>query len=361
VDSFKTLVIAEAGVNHNGDVDTALSLVDAAADAGADFVKFQTFKADRIASPSARQASYQVRNTGTEEPQIAMLRRLELSEEAHEKLVKRCRERNVAFLSTPFDLESLSLLVGRFDLPLIKLSSGDLTNGPLLLAAARTQRPIVLSTGMSTIGEVEEALGVLAFGYSQDDSSEPSHVAFHNAYADTAARAALARNVTLLHCTTQYPTPFESVNLRAMDTLRAAFGLPVGYSDHTEGITVPIAAVARGAAIVEKHFTLDRSMPGPDHKASLEPAELAAMVTSIRQVEAAIGSGIKFPQAAERANVEAARKSIVAAHEITAGAVLRLQDLTTMRPGSGLSPMGIWDAVGRLTNRSYKPGELLDK
>ncbi|MEI7818137.1 MAG: N-acetylneuraminate synthase, partial [Desulfuromonadales bacterium] len=274
-----TYIIAEAGVNHNGSLALAKKLVEVAADAGADAVKFQTFKADSLVSRLAPKAEYQSKATGADESQYEMIRKLELDEQAHEMLIEHCTVCGIQFLSTPFDLESVDLLAGRFDLSCIKIPSGDITNGPLLLKIAHTGKPVILSTGMSTLGEIEEALGVLAFGYL--GVGEPSPAVFRLAYCSIQGQELLLEKVTLLHCTTEYPAPVEEVNLNTLDTLRSAFGLPVGYSDHTEGITVPIAAVARGAVIIEKHFTLDRTLPGPDHKASLEPTELKQMVTAI--------------------------------------------------------------------------------
>jgi len=272
----RVTVIAEAGVNHDGSLDKARALVDVAASAGADIVKFQTFRADRIATRKVAKAEYQKRATASEESQHAMLQRLELDDAAHAALIAHCRARGIEFLSTPFDLPSLALLVGTHGLRRLKISSGDLTNGPLLLQAARSGGAIILSTGMAVLGEIEAALGVLAFGMAASGDATPNDAAFAEAYSSTEGQDALRERVTLLHCTSLYPAPAPAVNLRAMDTLRSAFGLPVGYSDHTIGITVALAAVARGAVVIEKHFTLDRSLPGPDHQASLEPDELAA-------------------------------------------------------------------------------------
>lgn len=355
----KVFVIAEAGVNHNGSADLALRLVDAAAEAGADAVKFQTFNADRLASARAPKAAYQTRATGSGESQLEMLRRLELSAGIHQQLLARCAERGITFLSSPFDLDSLDMLVSRLGVSAVKLGSGELTNAPLLLAAARTGLPVILSTGMSTLAEVEQALGVLAFGYL-DSGGPPSRFAFEMAYCDDGARAALVGRVTLLHCTTEYPAPFGEVNLRAMESLHAAFGLDTGYSDHTPGIAIPVAAVARGATMIEKHFTLDRTLPGPDHQASLEPAQLAEMVAAIRHVEMALGDGIKTPRASERRNMVVARKSVVAARDISAGTILAEADLAVMRPGNGRSPMRLWETIGTPANRDYAAGEPLD-
>ena len=292
-------VIAEAGVNHNGDIAKALALVDVAATAGADAVKFQTFKASSVISVHAEKAAYQKQTTDAAESQVDMVAKLELSHADHAQLADRCRERGIAFLSTPFDLDSLEFLVTDMGLTTLKIPSGEITNAPLLLAAARSGRDIILSTGMSTIDEVRDALGVLAFGYSGDAEAKPDAGAFTRALERADA---LQGKVTLLHCTTEYPTPYEDVNLRAMDSLREAFGLTVGLSDHTLGIAVAIAAVARGAQVIEKHFTLDRALPGPDHAASLEPDELTAMVAAIRATEAALGDGDKRLMPSESAN-----------------------------------------------------------
>ncbi len=351
-------VIAEAGVNHNGSLDMAKELVDVAASAGADAVKFQTFRAEKLVTKSASKAEYQTRTTQRDESQFEMLKRLELSDSAHFELIQHCLSRGIQFLSTPFDEESVDLLALHFDLPRLKLSSGDLTNAPLLLKCATTGKPLILSTGMSSLAEVETALGVLAFGYLDLDLA-PGQAAFRTAFASPEGQRVLQRNVTLLHCTTEYPAPISEVNLRVMDTLRAAFGLPVGYSDHTEGITIPVAATARGASIIEKHFTLDRSLPGPDHKASLEPDELRQMLQAIRQVEAALGHGLKVPTPAEARNAEVARKSLVAAHEIRQGEIFTPENLVVKRPGTGVSPMAYWEMLGRIANRDYAPDSVV--
>jgi N-acetylneuraminate synthase len=356
----RTLVIAEAGVNHNGSLQRALELVDAAAAAGADIVKFQTFRAGRLASRSAPKADYQKRETEATESQLDMLRALELDEVAHRVLISRCAEKGIEFLSTPFDHESLDLLVRTFDLPRLKLGSGDLTNAPLLLAIARSAKPLILSTGMATLLEVEEALGVLAFGYSVLPDAAPSILAFRSAYDSDAGQQALRKNVALLHCTTEYPTPASDVNLRAMDTLRQAFGLEVGYSDHTQGTAISLAAVARGATIIEKHFTLDRNLPGPDHKASLEPKELTDMVADIRRVEISLGDGIKRVAVSERKNREIARKSLVAASPIGCGETLTPGNVVAKRPGGGLAPIQYWDVLGRPASRPFNEDELID-
>lgn len=354
----RVCVIAEAGVNHNGDPDLARRLVEAAVAAGADAVKFQTFKASRVASSCAGKAAYQQRTTGADESQLAMLRRLELSESTHRDLMALCRARGIAFLSTPFDLESVDLLVG-LGVDRLKLPSGEITNAPLLLKAARTGLPLLLSTGMCGLAEVEEALGVLAYGMG-DPGARPGRRAFRDAYASSAGRAALARRVTLLHCTTEYPAPMAEANLRAMGTLARAFGLPVGFSDHTEGIVAAVAAVALGAVVVEKHFTLDRALPGPDHTASLEPDALAALVVAVRQAEAALGDGIKVATPSERANMAIARRSLVARRDLAAGETLDAAGLAVKRPGTGISPMDYYEYLGRRTIRAYRADELLE-
>lgn len=354
----RTFVIAEAGVNHNGSLDLALRLVDVAAEAGADAVKFQTFIADKLATAKAAKADYQALNTGDSGSQRAMLAALELSRADHEVLLKRCREQSIQFMSTAFDAESLAFIAG-LGVPMLKIPSGDITFGPLLLLAARLRRPLVLSTGMSSLAEIEEALGLVAFGLVHE--REPSGRSdFETAWADASAREALRNHVTLLHCVTQYPAPPEAVNLRAMDTMATAFGLPVGYSDHTLGIEVALAAVARGAVVIEKHFTLDRTLPGPDHAASLEPAELAQLVRSVRNINLALGSPVKALAGTEAANRVIARRSLVAACHISRGETLRAEALTAKRPGSGLSPMVLWDLLGRPAQRDYEPDELIE-
>ena len=353
-------IIAEAGVNHNGKLDMAMQLVDVAAEAGADAVKFQTFKAEKLVSIFAPKAEYQKKLTETTESQLEMLRKLELNEEEHRVLMKRCLQRGVEFLSTPFDLESLDLLVSKFNLSRLKMPSGEITNVPLLLKAAQSGKPIILSTGMSTLGEIETALGVLAFGYIHSDNNEtPSIKAFEQAFCSEAGQATLAEKVVLLHCTTEYPPLINEVNLRVIETMRNAFKLPVGYSDHTAGITIPIAAVALGAVVIEKHFTLDRSLSGPDHKASLEPDELKLMVQSIRQVEEALGSSRKAPTLSEYKNKPIARKSLVATLEIRKGEPFTLKNLTGKRPGDGISPLYYWEWLGRLADKDYKQDELV--
>jgi N-acetylneuraminate synthase len=356
---MSTMFIAEAGVNHNGSADTALALVDAAAAAGADVVKFQSFRADKLVTRQAPKAEYQVSNTGESGSQLAMLARLELPHAVHAALVQRARERGIRFMSTAFDAESLAYLA-TLDMPAVKIPSGDITCAPLLLQAARLRRPLIVSTGMSTLTDIENALGVIAFGLTRE--GEPRGRAdCAAAFADAAGQAALRAHVTLLHCVTQYPASPESVNLRAIRTMSEAFGLPVGYSDHTLGIDVAIAAVALGATVIEKHFTLDRGMPGPDHRASLEPGELTRLVTAIRVVERALGTPAKQPAPQEIANLAVARRSLVAARAIRRGETFTADMLVAKRPGTGISPLEIWDLVGTVAARDFAPDELVSR
>jgi len=331
----KTLIIAEAGVNHNGDLVLARQLIDVAAEAGADMVKFQTFSADRLVTPHASKADYQAKTTDAGESQHAMIRRLELTRDMHEALIAHCKSRGIQFFSTGFDQESIDMLV-ELGLDRFKIPSGEITNLPYLRHVARYGKHVILSTGMATLGEIEWALDVL----QQAGTSR--------------------ERITVLHCNTEYPTPMSDVNLRAMLAMRDAFGVAVGYSDHTSGIEVAIAAVALGATVIEKHFTLDRKLPGPDHKASLEPDELKAMITAIRNIEQALGDGIKRPSASEMKNKPIARKSLVAACAIRAGDAFSEANLVVKRPGTGLSPMR-WDEVlGRRAPRDFARDELIE-
>jgi N,N'-diacetyllegionaminate synthase len=333
---MSVFIIAEAGVNHNGNMDLALQMVEAASKAGANAIKFQTFRAETLVTRTATKANYQKENSGSDESQFDMLKKLELDLNSHKKLMVYCRERKIDFLSTPFDLTTIDLLSG-IGLSTWKIPSGDITNLPYLKKIGALKQQVILSTGMADLGEIEDALDILE-------------------NADT-----LRKNITVLHCNTEYPTPMQDVNLRAMLTIKKAFpGIQVGYSDHTLGIEVPIAAVAMGATVIEKHFTLDRNLSGPDHKASLEPAELCAMIQSIRNIETAQGHGIKKPSPSETANLAVARKSIVAARPITAGEVFTEENLTVTRPGSGVSPMRWYEILGKKSNRAYAEDELID-
>jgi N,N'-diacetyllegionaminate synthase len=331
----RTLIIAEAGVNHNGDLELARLLIDAGASAGADLVKFQTFNADRLSTRSAGKADYQTETTDRNESQHEMLRRLELTAAMHKDLIVHCATRNIGFFSTGFDIASVDLLVSlgqdRFKIP-----SGEITNLPYLRHVGQLGKAVILSTGMATMGDIEAAIDVLE-------------------------RAGTPRaRITVLHCTTEYPTPMAEVNLRAMNSIHEAFGVAVGYSDHTSGIEVAIAAAAMGACVIEKHFTLDRSLPGPDHKASLEPAELKAMVAAIRNIEVALGDGIKRLTPSEARNKLVARKSLVASRAIYAGEIFTTENITAKRPGTGISPMS-WDGViGRAAVRDFAADELIE-
>jgi len=356
-----TLIIAEAGVNHNGDKEFAFQLIDAAYKAGADIVKFQTFKAKKLVTAEASQADYQIKNTQTKESQLAMLSRLELSYETHHQLLAYCNKLGIEFLSTAFDSESLTFLVEELGLKTLKIPSGELTNAPLVLDHARTGCDLIVSTGMATLAEIEAALAIIAFGFVSGSDTVPSTQAFQSAYFSTAGQKALKEKVSLLHCTTEYPTPMIDINLKAMDTLSGAFGLPVGYSDHSSGITVPIAAAAKGAILIEKHFTLDKNMLGPDHKASLEPEELSAMVKAIRATEIALGDGLKGPRPSEIKNKPIARKSLVAGTPIKQGDFFDEQNLVVMRPGTGLSPSQYWSFLGKPAQKEYQAGELIDE
>lgn len=331
----RVLIIAEAGVNHNGDLSLARRLVDVAADAGADIVKFQTFEADRLVAAGAPKAEYQSSNTAAGESQHAMLRRLELSREAHLDLIGHCRSRGIGFLSTGFGIEAVAMLA-ELGVELFKVPSGEITNLPYLQFVGGRGRAVLLSTGMATMDEIGVALEVLE-------------------------RAGTRRGqVTVLHCTTEYPAPMAEVNLRAMLTIRDAFGVEVGYSDHTAGIEVAVAAVALGARVIEKHFTLDRSLPGPDHKASLEPGELTAMVAAIRNVEQALGDGVKRVTPSEAKNRLIARRSLVAAQAIRAGEVFSERNVAVKRPGTGLSPMRWGEVLGRKAPRDFAPDEMIE-
>lgn len=326
-------IIAEAGVNHNGSLPLAKQMVLEAKKAGADAVKFQTFAAENLVTKYAEKAEYQKETTDIEESQYQMLKKLELSYEAHCELKVLCDSEGIDFLSTPFDLGSIELLE-RIGIPCYKIPSGEITNYPYLVCVAKTHKPVILSTGMSRMEEVDEAVQVLKeYG---------------------------AGGITLLHCNTQYPTPIQDVNLRAMQTLKKQFRLPVGYSDHTLGIEVPVAAAAMGAQVIEKHFTLDRSMDGPDHKASLEPEELLAMICAIRNVERAMGNGVKRPSGSETDNLVIVRKSIVAAKKIRKGEIFTDENLTTKRPGDGISPMRWPEVIGTKAVRDFEIDERIE-
>lgn len=331
---MSVFIIAEAGVNHNGSVELAKKLIDVAAKAGADAVKFQTFKADKLVSKTAKKAEYQQQTTDASESQYAMIKKLELSEKAHHELMGYCKTKNVLFLSTPFDHESIDLL-NDLGMKIFKIPSGEITNLPYLRHIGSLSKEVILSTGMADLGEVEDALDLLA------TSGTPKE------------------NITVLHATTEYPCPIEEVNLRAMQTIASAFNVKTGYSDHTNGIEVPIAAVAMGARVIEKHFTLDKMMEGPDHKASLEPDELTAMVAAIRNIEKALGNGIKKPSPSEMKNISIARKSIVASRAIAKGERLNTENITVKRPGNGINPMRFDEFIGTIAQKDYHEDELI--
>ena len=325
----KTIIIAEAGVNHNGNINTAKKLIDAAADAKVDYVKFQTFKAKNIISKKAQKAEYQKKTTNNSETQFEMLKKLELDAQAHKELIKYCQEKKIKFLSSAFDLDSIDFL-HNLGIKLWKIPSGEITNLPYLRKIGKLKSKIVLSTGMSNLSDIEQAIQV-----------------FEKA-------GTMRNNITVLHCNSEYPTPFQDVNLNAMNTIKEAFKVSVGYSDHTLGIEIPIAAVAIGASVIEKHFTLDKTLKGPDHKASLEPEELKLMVKSIRNIEKALGTGIKKLSKSEEKNISIVRKSIVAAQNIKKGEIFTSKNITVKRPGKGISPM-LWDTViGNKATKNYK-------
>lgn len=328
----RTFIIAEAGVNHNGNIEIAKRLVDEAAKANVDAIKFQTFRAENLVCKNAEKAQYQLETTQRDESQYEMLKKLELTLDMHRELISYCNEKQILFLSTSFDIESLKLLE-QFQLPIIKIPSGEITNLPYLREAAIMDKDIILSSGMSHMHEIKEALAVLQEGSN--------------------------KKISVLHCNTQYPTPMEDVNLNVLKKMKEELGVCIGYSDHTEGIEVPIAAVAMGAEIIEKHFTLDKKMEGPDHKASLEPAELIAMVKSIRNIEKALGSNIKQPTDSERDNIAIVRKSIVAKLQIKKGEAFSEYNMTTKRPGTGISPMKWDNMIGRKAEKDYEMDEMI--
>ncbi|MCR4955793.1 MAG: N-acetylneuraminate synthase [Lachnospiraceae bacterium] len=326
-------IIAEAGVNHNGSLTMAKQLVDAAKEAGADYVKFQTFNPKKLVAKSAKTAEYQKKNIGSDESQLTMLEKLALDQDAFVELKQYCEQVGIGFLSTPFDLESLAFL-DKLGMDFWKLPSGEITNLPYLEAIAKTNRPVVMSTGMADMKEIKAALKVL--------------------------RSQGPKDITVLQCNTEYPTPYEDVNLLAMETIQESLSVKVGYSDHTRGIAIPLAAAGLGAKVIEKHFTLDRTLPGPDHVASLEPEELKEMVQGIRQIEKALGSGIKEPSPSEMKNKVAARKSLVAAKKIHKGEEFTPENITVKRPGNGISPMHYYDIIGTVADRDYEEDQTIE-
>jgi N-acetylneuraminate synthase len=351
-------LIAEAGVNHNGSLARAKQMIRVAAQAGVDAVKFQTFQAEKIVTAWTPKAEYQKKNRSFGANQLEMLRSLELSEKAHKILFDFCKKMNIEFLSTPFDLGSLQFLV-RLGVRKLKIPSGELTHGPLLLAAARTRLPILLSTGMASAGDIEKALAVLRFGYQFKWPAIPCSSKIRDGFSSRRFHSVLKQKVTLLHCTTEYPAPLEDVNLRAIDTMRQRFGLRVGFSDHTQGVLAAVAAVAQGAAVIEKHFTLDRKLPGPDHAASLDPDGLRGLVRAVRETELMMGDGRKRPAPSECKNIQVARKTLVAAKYIPKGDVFTDDNLTAKRAGVGLSPMHFWSLLGRRAARTFCQDEVI--
>lgn len=332
----RVVIIAEAGVNHNGNLEMAKKMVDAAIDAGADVIKFQSFKAENVVSKNAPKAHYQKETTDASETQLEMIKKLELDNDSFKELFNYCQDKKIRFLSSPFDLESIDMLKD-LGVDVFKIPSGEITNLPYLRKIGSLAGEVIISTGMADLGEIEDALNVLT---SAGTSVE---------------------NISVLHCNTEYPTPMEDVNLRAMKTIACAFGVKVGYSDHTLGMEIPIAAVAMGACIIEKHFTLDRKMEGPDHKASLEPGEFMAMVSAIRNVETALGDGIKKASPSELKNKPIARKSILASTDIHKGDMFSERNLAVKRPGTGINPMRWDEIVGRKADRDYSADELIDR
>lgn len=328
----KVFVIAEAGVNHNGDIKIAKQMIDVAIEAGADAVKFQTFKAEKLVCKNAKKAEYQLKTTNKSETQYDMLKKLELTEQMHKEIMEYCSKKKIMFLSTPFDIESIKFLAG-LGMQIFKIPSGEITNLPYLREIARQQKKVILSTGMSNMNEVKAAVDVL-----KDNGTD---------------------DITLLHCNSQYPTPISDVNLLAIVKMYEEFGMPVGYSDHTQGIEIPIAAVALGAMVIEKHFTLDRNMEGPDHKVSLEPYELKKMVEGIRKIQFALGNGIKRVSESEKTNIDIVRKSIVAASNIKKGERFTETNLATKRPGNGISPMRWDEIIGIKANKDYEADEMI--
>jgi len=350
-------VIAEAGVNHDGEINKAKELIEVAKAAGADAIKFQTFNPNSLVTHKAKRAAYQEANAPGTESQFEMLERLALHEDDFQKLKALSEKSGLIFMSTAFDSQSLHFLSKKLDVSVLKIPSGEITNGPLLLEYAQTDKKIILSTGMCSLREVQAALSVLAFGLLHLQG--PCTDGFHSAFQSKEGKEKLGSKVTLLHCTTQYPATYESVNLRAMSTLREHFGLPVGYSDHTLDIAVSIAAVAMGASVIEKHVTLDNELPGPDHASSLLPGEFSRMVAGIRSIEKALGDGRKLPHPTELENLEVARKSLVANQPIAKGEIFSAANLAAKRPGSGRSPMEFWGLLGEVAAKDYDIDEFI--
>lgn len=352
-------IIAEAGVNHNGSLKLALKLIDAAKAAGADIVKFQCFQARALVTESAQKAEYQ-KVDKRQHSQYDMLKRLELPYSDFVKLSDYCTSRGIEFLCTAFDATSLDFLIDNTSLKRLKIPSGEITNAPFILQHARAGLPLILSTGMASLADIENALKVIAFGFLASNDERPDANNLEYYYALPEARELLKERVTVLHCTTEYPAPLKSVNLRAMRSLGQCFNLEYGYSDHTEGVTVAVAAAALGASLIEKHFTLDSSLEGPDHQASLEPDELQRLVQEVRDCVTALGSAVKAPAPDEIKNKVAARKSLVAAKSIAKGEMFSVENLSVKRPGNGVSPMNYWSYIGQVAHRDFVEDELID-
>lgn len=355
-----TYIIAEAGVNHNGSLELAKELVKVAKEAGADAIKFQTYKTETLVTKSALQANYQVENLGEKTSQFDMLKKLELTYENFTELQQYCELLQIEFLSTPFDFESVDFLLDTLNINNVKISSGELTNSPFVHYISTKQKPIILSTGMATIEEIEEALSFIAFGLANPKKGV-TYKEVQSFYNTQDAQKVLQQFVTLLHCTTEYPAPFETINLNAMVEMKRKFDLTIGLSDHSQGISVPIAAVAMGAQVIEKHFTLDKTLEGPDHVASLNPGELKEMIKSIREVEISLGSGFKQPTEIELQNRISARKSLVAKKTIQIGEVFSKNNLTTKRPGNGIAPSEFWNYIEKVAKKTYQEDEIIDE
>ena len=355
----KVFIIAEAGVNHNGSLILAKKLVRAAADSGADAVKFQTFKAESLVTEQTPQAKYQQVNMGRKTSQYAMLKKLELSHVAHIELAKYAQQIGIMFMSTAFDDTSLAFLTSKFKLPYLKVPSGEITNAPFLLLTSKQNLPIILSTGMSTLAEIREALGVLAFGFMHKKNAKPGIKAFRSAYASREGQDLLKKNVTILHCVSEYPTPVDQVNLNVIPALQKEFGVSVGFSDHTLGVFAPVAAVALGAKIIEKHLTLSRKLPGVDHRASLEPQEFKQMVAGVRKTEKMLGIALKRPQPCEIKNIPIVRKRLVAGSSIAKNEFFSADNVVAKRSLRGALPVQFWNITGLKSKRAYKKDEAI--
>jgi N-acetylneuraminate synthase len=357
----KVKVIAELGVNHNGQEELAFELIDKAVESGADIVKFQTFNSYKLASGDAKKASYQEANTDIDNSQLEMLKGLELSRECFSKLKRYSEEKNIGFLSSAFDKESLDFVVNELDIDFLKIASGELTNAPLILDHARTKKDIILSTGMAEDAEILKALEIIAFGYSNHSSSDPNNIVLKNNFETDEAQKELKKKVTLLHCTTRYPTPIEDTNLNLIDALKKKFNLNVGFSDHTSSILVPALSVLKGIKVIEKHLTLNQGLDGPDHKASLNPSQFRDMVLNIREAEISLGNFKKKLSKEEKENKNAGRRSLHASKNIKKGESFKKENITTLRPGIGMSPFSYWEILNKRAKRDYLSGDLIDE